>query len=134
MLIHFPVPCKYFIFHNFFCSFQSLVLSVLMYVKAFKWTWGFKRSMPTFQNLFFGKFEVLCFLVTLVLRFALLPYCRRIGQKMSKSSTGFCVLPNHKNWTCPAKNRQRFNDGMFFILTTILRCIRFSCLPWRFYM
>ena len=27
---------------------------------------------------FFGKFGVLCFLVTPVLRFALLPYCRRI--------------------------------------------------------
>ena len=30
---------------------------------------------------FFGKFGVLCFLVTLFLRFALLPYCRRIHSK-----------------------------------------------------
>ena len=35
----------------------------------------------TFKCLFFGKFGVLCFLETPVLRFALLPYYRRIYQQ-----------------------------------------------------
>ena len=38
---------------------------------------GKKRS-------FFAKFDLLCFLVTLVLRFALLPYYRRLVQKNQK--------------------------------------------------
>ena len=32
---------------------------------------------------FFGTFGVLCFLVTPVLRFVLLPYCRRFGERMN---------------------------------------------------
>ena len=45
--------------------------SPLIRTRAF---WGSKK------RLFFGKFGVLCFLLTSVLRFALLPYCRRYNQ------------------------------------------------------
>ena len=36
------------------------------------------RNVQVFLVFFFGKFDVLCFLVTSVLRFALLPYYQRI--------------------------------------------------------
>ena len=36
------------------------------------------RNVQVFLFFFFGKFDVLCFLVTSVLRFALLPYYQRI--------------------------------------------------------
>ena len=36
------------------------------------------RNVQVFLGFFFGKFDVLCFLVTSVLRFALFPYYQRI--------------------------------------------------------
>ena len=41
---------------------------------------------------FFGKFDVLCFPVTSVLRFAFLPYCRQ--HTRLKNIVGTCSLPN----------------------------------------
>ena len=40
---------------------------------------GKKSSLLGKRCLFFGKFGVLCFLETPVLRFSLLPYCRQLG-------------------------------------------------------
>ena len=43
---------------------------------------------------FFGKFGVLCFLETFVLRFTLLPYYRRIVRKTSEYSEFLDVVPH----------------------------------------
>ena len=52
--------------------FLILVLRVSILIKKQQLVGGKKC-------LLLGKFSVLCFLVTPVLRFALLPYCRRIS-------------------------------------------------------
>ena len=41
----------------------------------------YKKTKHTKFSQIFGKFDVLCFLLTPVLRFALLPYCRRINEQ-----------------------------------------------------
>ena len=38
--------CKYFISHNFFCAYQSLISLLFMLVTAIKETWHFNPLMP----------------------------------------------------------------------------------------
>ena len=59
-------------------------------------SWGEKCS-------FFGKFDVLCFLEAPVLRFALLPYYRRIQyfQNLSHTTKNLLLFTVVKLWTPP---------------------------------
>ena len=67
--------------------------------------------------LFFGNFGVLCFLETPVLRFALLPYCRRIADFEFDNSCNFTVefqkniIEQTKTYTTDVKKfKQRKNE------------------------
>ena len=57
---------------------------------------------------FFGKFSVLCFLETLVLRFGLLPYYSRFNQLIGNK--------------CP-KFHNRLSGSYFFKLTLVSDCL-----------
>ena len=65
-----------------------------------------KQSTPNFRKcLFLGKFDVLCFLETPVLRFALLPYYRQ--------NLGFCFFRPLRKWVNEKKEQMNsffFND------------------------
>ena len=52
---------------------------------------------------FFGKFDVLCFLETPVLRLALLPCYRRIGKKRANNNLGV-----------GSSNKESYNDNDFY--------------------
>ena len=52
---------------------------------------------------FFGKFDVLCFLETPVLRLALLPCYRRIGKKRANNILGL-----------GSSNKESYNDNDFY--------------------
>ena len=64
--MHFPEPCKilhlhkYFIFYSFFCSFERLLSSVVMYVTALKQNWHLNTLMPTqiLKNLADSRYNI----------------------------------------------------------------------------
>ena len=59
---------------------------------------------------FFGKIGMLCFLVTIVLRFALLLYYRRSGESSMRKLPSRCFPVQSKHWKHQNNVRNLFND------------------------
>ena len=66
---------------------------------------------------FFGKFGLLCFLVTPVLRFALLPYCRRIAKRENRNTE------KPQSFTLCRNRREKKRFSAWAVLRNFIRFI-----------
>ena len=74
------------------------------------------RTRVCKKCLFFGKFSVLCFLETPFLRFALLPYYRRI-ETSRNVWTVMCRMHKYNNLFVTLKNSSKYKDCMHSAVT-----------------